>query len=135
MALLVVDEGKVQILELLLSGNFSSDVTLGLYSNNHTPTASDTLADYTDATFPDYAPATPAFATPTLVSGKGKMVESPAIDFVRGVGAGTEDIYGYYVYDSSASILLWAELAAAPITIANVGDTITVTLSLTCDTE
>lgn len=135
MALLVVNEGKVDILDLLNGGNFPANVQIGLFKNNLVPDKDTVLADVTAANFSGYSSATPAFDPATLSTDKGVMVQNPATDFMHNGGGTSNTIYGYYVWDNGAGVLLWIELISPSQLMSNNGDTLSVTARLTCDTE
>jgi len=100
-----------------------NNATLRLYSNNHVPANADTVADYTEATFPGYAGiALSAWSAAALNASNKAETVLPIQVFTAGVIVTPQDIYGIYVtYDVDGS-LLYAELdSSGPITIASTG--------------
>ena len=68
MALVVPTAGELKLLSwALVSTTTPPALTLKLYSNAHQPVASDTTANYTEATFTGYTAATLARASWTTV--------------------------------------------------------------------
>lgn len=130
MALVIVDEGLDELLKRALGTNATGDLLVHLYTNSHTPVGNDTIADYTE---------------PGLGTGYG-AVNVPIADWAYGINihvetalqppitftfsSGPVTVEGYFVTDLSGSTLLWAEQAAAPISIPGGGGTLDVSLKL-----
>jgi len=135
MALVVPDEGEVALLDMLVNGDTLANAELRLYENNLTPDEDTVYGDFNEATFTGYAAQTPTFGSASIVSHKGSISDTATRDFVCST-AGTPDvIYGYYVVDAVNNLVLWAERFASPITIAAAGDTISINLVFTEDSE
>jgi len=99
------------------------DCTLHLYVNNHVPANGDTVADYTEATFPGYAPI-PFGSWPfaTLNASNKASTELAMQIFTAGVVITPEDVYGIYVTHDGSGDLVYAELdASGPVTISTPG--------------
>lgn len=135
MALLVPNEGKLQILDLLNGGDFPTNVRLGLFQGTPTIDKDIVLGDLTPADFSGYSDATPAFDPAIILSDKGVIEQYPPTDFGHNGGATANDVTGYYVWDDLAGVLLWLEAISPSIHMENNGDTIELTARLTCDTE
>lgn len=124
--LLVPDVGLTALLDVL-TGEFTNTLEVGLFNAAHAPAAGDVLSDYTaiEATFPGYSRQVLDNWTAALLIASGfAQTEADIVTWTRGAGAGTEDIYGYFVVDGGGN-LLWAEAPTwAPITIDTLGQTI-----------
>lgn len=99
------------------------DCTLRLYVNNHVPANGDTIADYTEATFPGYA-AIPFGSWPAAsLNPSNKASTELALQvFTAGVVITPEDVYGIFVTHDGTGDLVYAELdAAGPVTISTPG--------------
>jgi hypothetical protein len=105
---------------------------LRLYTNNITPGETDTAGTYTEA-------AGNGYAAITLTGGSWTVTEAdPAsaayaqqtFTFTGALG----DVYGYFVTQTTSGILMYAErFSGAPINIANNGDQIKITPTITGD--
>lgn len=129
MALNVPDEGENRILELIVNKTAAQNLVLKLFKNNITPSDTDTAATYTEATFPGYAAITLPGAS--WNNGGSGAISYGAQQTFTCSGSATDDIYGYYLVQSSSGILMWVERdAAAPAAIRNSGDAIKLTPAL-----
>lgn len=88
--------------------------------------------DFTEASFPDYAPVTlTGGALAAGNPGGAALLTWDDVLFTRGSGVGSEDVYGYIVEDSTATPV-WGEIfvdgggTPTPKTMAIAGDTITI---------
>lgn len=130
MALKVVNQAEVIILQAALNALAPEDVDLRLYQNNHTPVDTDTEADYTEATFIGYAAIAIDAAQWVFTPGDPAQAVYPTVHFESTAGGQNQFIYGYYITQRMSGKLLWAELFAdndpthAPYQIVNNGDNI-----------
>lgn len=95
-------------------------LTYTLYTNNHAPTLSDTLASYTALTGFGSTPIDVLIAAWTFANVVGHIgaLQAPNIAWTNGSGS-PWTIYGYYIVDSTGSILFAAaQFDGAPITVA-----------------
>jgi hypothetical protein len=138
MALLVPDEGEVQLLKDLLGAAALENWTLKLYSNNKTPAESDTAASYTEATFTGYVAktltrdtagghwATPASGSPTGGwSGETNVAES-TYNAQTWSPTTSQTIYGYFIVGATSTKCIFAEIFSSAKNLAN-GDTLSLT--------
>ncbi len=129
MALYVPKVGLIRFLNEIVSDT----LTLRLFSNNHTPAAGDTSANYTEVTGSGYAAVLLTFANWTTTS------DNPAYttynSFVTFTFTGAPgDIYGYYITRASGEVVLAqlfpvAERPFAPIN----GSTVKIKPRITLD--
>ena len=134
MAGVLVNNGEDRMLGLLVnkSGYTLAGLTLRLYKNNVTPAETDTAATYTEATFTGYAAVSLATGDWTLTPGNPSSAAAAQKSFTSSADQTAQDIYGYYLTENAANTLVAAELfAAGPYTIANNGDIIKVTATIT----
>jgi len=132
MPLVVPDVGEVELLKRILYPAGGENGTLKLYSNNVTPSESDTAATYTEATFTGYAaktltssqsaatwavPTTSAGTTSSTYGGGTAQSWSPT---------SSQTIYGYFIVGATTGILWWAELFATAKNLSS-GDTLNLT--------
>lgn len=126
MAFSVPNDSEVRMLEYILNKTSPQDLDIRLFSNNHVPSETDTVANYTEVAGGGYnliqlvpvswsiSAADPSIATHTQVSWT----------FTGAVG----DIYGYYVTRRTSGDLMWAEqFNNGPYTINSNGDEIRIT--------
>jgi hypothetical protein len=124
MALVVPTCGETKLLSWALTTATQPDCHLHLYSNNHTPGASDTAANYTECTFTGYTAHTLARATwgtPTIVSGSAQSTYATQ----SWSATSSQTVYGYYTTADDDNSLVWAELFASPRSLVS-GDVLNV---------
>ena len=129
MALNVSDAGENAILEMIVNKTAAQNPVLKLYKNNITPSDTDTGATYTEATFGGYAAITLTGASWNSAA-SGSISYGSQQTFTCNATA-TDDIYGYYVVQTTSGILLWSERdASAPFAVRNSGDAVKITPSI-----
>lgn len=117
------------VLNALLTGGSVPTLKLRLYSNNYTPTLTDVVGDYTEVTAAGYSAITLSSGSWSVSVVSGQVVASYTGQIFTMTAAVT--VYGYYVTDSSATEVLWAELASGgPFTYGSGGGSIYVQLNL-----
>jgi hypothetical protein len=131
MALVLADLGAKSMLKAYFNNVWASggkDLTLKLFATNVTPTDASTAGSFTEA-------AGGGYASKTLTNGSWTESNSGGIEQAAyaqqtftftGVLTTNTVIYGYYIIDADG-VLVYAELAGAPFTPANNGDTYKVT--------
>lgn len=130
MPLNVPDVGENIVLGALVNKTAPQDLVLRLFKNNITPADTDTAATYTEATFSGYAAITLAGASWNAPA-SGSIAFSAQQSFICS-GAASESVYGYYLTQLSSGLLVWSERdASAPFPIANSGDTVRLTPTIT----
>jgi len=135
MSLIVPDEAERNLLDALVNGDSLAGVLLKLFKNNLTPDQDTVIGDFTESDFSGYAAADPSFGAATTVSHKGQILDSSSRDFVHNGGATSNTVYGYYLVDSTGTILYWCERFASSQVMANNGDTITIQAKFTGQSE
>lgn len=132
MALKFPDTGENLALQMIVNKSVPQDLVLKLYQNNITPAEGDTAATYTEATFSGYASVSLTGASWGAAS--GGTITNTERTFTHNGGVTSNSIYGYYVVQATSGTLLYAERdAAAPFTIANNGDNIKITPTISAD--
>lgn len=134
MTLLVPNEGEVVALEAFVNKTAATDPILKLFKSNTTPAETDTAATYTEADFTGYSAITLTGSSwNAATSGAPSYIDYAQQTFTCS-GAGSTDIYGYYIVGTTNGKLLWAERdASAPFTVTTSGDTVKVTPKITAD--
>lgn len=94
-----------------------------LFSNDYTPVQDSVIGDFTQASYSGYAQQDldPAlWGDPIEVSGIARAAyDGGVFEFLS--TSGTQDVYGYYVTDTSGGVALWGErFVGAPLTITPV---------------
>ena len=116
--------GLVLFLQRMALGDFH----FHLYANNYTPVKGSTLLNFTEAPwlgYVDIAVAAAAFTLYGVAGNVGSLLAAP-IAFVNTSGA-PQSAYGYYVTDTSDTILLAAAIFDASPISQNNGDSWLVT--------
>lgn len=132
MTLVVPNASEAIIMENFLNITAPEDLVLKLFSSNHTPVETDTVADYTETAGGGYTsiPLNAASWTVTPGGPTSAVYPEQTFSFTGAVG----NIYGYYVVQAVSGNLVWAErFTSAPIDIQNNGDEIRITLQITLE--
>lgn len=133
MALNVPDVGENIALEALVNKTAPQNLVLRLFSNNITPSDTDTAGTYTEATFAGYAGITLTGASWGAASG-GTITYGSQQTFTRSSTGTTENIYGYYVTQATSGLLVWSERdGSAPFPVTNNGDAIKITPTISAN--
>lgn len=132
MALIVVNSGESIALKAMLNNTAGQDQKLKLFTNNHTPAFGDTAGSYTEATFTGYAAISLSGASWNFSGGDPTTASYAQQTFTSTAAQATQQVYGYFVVQATSGTLLFAELFSdGPYPIANNGDAISVTPTLT----
>lgn len=138
MALVIQNEGKAELLNLLLKQTtiVNTYYYLFLYVNNYTPVANSVFADFTLPTWVGYASKNllrSGWQDAGFSTGKGVSVygTDPQSWTIGNPGA---TVYGYGVKSLITNSMLWAERFAVPRTLVE-GDQLKLQLQYTDDTD
>jgi hypothetical protein len=140
MALLVPNQAEARMISMITNATTAQNLNLvlGLYKNNLTPASTDVLGDYTAATFTGYSATTLTSGSWTVTaatSGAPATATQTSATTFSCSATTSESIYGYYVYQAGATVMMWAErFSDGPYTIANSGDKVILTASITLST-
>jgi hypothetical protein len=118
MALVFPDQGENLALEMIVNKTAAENLILGLYKNDVTPGESDTEATYIEADF-------------TGCSASSGSIAYAQQTFTSSANQSSQTIYGYRLIQASSGKLVYAERFATPQAIANNGDTIKITPTIT----
>lgn len=133
MALNFPDVGENIALEALVNKTAPQNLSLRLFSNNITPSDTDTAGTYTEATFAGYAAKTLTGATWNAAAA-GSISYSAEQTFTRTSTGTPENIYGYYVTQVTSGLLVYSERdGAAPFAVTNINDAIKITPTITAN--
>lgn len=132
MALNFPDVGENLALEMIVNKTAPQNLVLKLFQNNITPSDTDTAATYTEATFTGYSSI--ALAGGTWGAASGGTITYGAQQTFTCSGASSQSIYGYYVIQTTSTVLLYSERdVAAPFVITNSGDNIKLTPTISAN--
>jgi hypothetical protein len=128
-------QGSLSDLDNWRTGDLAGAI-LHLFDNFHTFAPTDTPADYNEASFVGYAPITPiGWSFPTInIAGKAET-SSPPLTFNFTAGVGTALVYGWYLTDSTGTVLLAVCHFNSPVTLTPAQPALTRTVSLTATSE
>lgn len=133
MALNFPDVGENLALEAIVNKTAPQNLVLKLYSNNITPSDTDTAATYTEATFAGYSAITLTGASWGSASG-GTITYGSQQTFTRTSTGTVENIYGYFCIQTTSTILMYSERdSAAPAPMTNNGDQIKITPTISAN--
>lgn len=131
MALNFPDVGENLALEMITNKTAPQNLVLKLYKNNITPSDTDTAATYTEADFTGYSAITLTGAS--WGSASGGTIAYAQQTFTCS-GASSNSIYGYFVIQTTSTVLLYSERdASAPFTVAVSGDAVKVTPTISAN--
>ena len=131
MSLIVPNSGEILLHTFALT---HEDLTLKLYKNDYTPTATSVVGNFTEADFTGYSAATLDKDDWTIVT-DGNSKASATNDAQSWTAASTQTVYGYYVLStSSATTVLWAERFGVARALTS-GDQLTITPTITASSE
>lgn len=132
MAFSFVNGGRKIVTEAFINKTAPQDLSLRLFTNNITPADTTVAGDLTQATFTGYSAKTLTGSSwGAANNGRPSVSTYPIQTFTSTVTQATQNIYGYYVVQTSSGILLGLErFIDAPIPVTNINDAVTVTLSL-----
>jgi len=132
MALVVPNQGEQIALEALLNKTAPQNLVLRLYTNDVTPGETDTEAAYTEASGDGYAAENLTASSWVVTPGAPTSAAYPQVTFTFTGALG--NVYGYYLTQAVSGKLVYAErFSDGPYAIANNGDQIKVTPTITCD--
>lgn len=128
MTLLVPNVGEGRMLKAIVNHTAPENLVLRLFQSNTTPAETDTEVTYTQATFTGYSPLTLTGSSWTITEGAPSYAQYAQQTFTSSAGSQNQSIYGYYLVQTTSTILMWAErFTDGPYTIVNNGDAIKVT--------
>jgi hypothetical protein len=132
MAVSFTNEAETLALKNFLNVQAAEDITIKLYSNDKTPGHTDITSEYTEVTGGGYASTSLTAGSWSVSSGNPSQAQYPQITFTfNGATDSPSTVYGYYAVGDSTGKLLWADkFPNAPINIANNGDQIKVTITI-----
>lgn len=134
MAGVLVNQGETIALEALVNKTAPQSLVLKLFKNNITPVEADTEAAYTEADFTGYASIALTPASWVTTAGAPSDVTYPQQTFLSSAGAQNQNVYGYYIIQTTSGKLIAAErFTDGPYNIVNNGDAIKVTPKITQD--
>tara|TARA_R110000782_G_scaffold29061_3_gene72545 strand:- start:85 stop:489 length:405 start_codon:yes stop_codon:yes gene_type:complete len=130
MAVVFTDAAEVIALKNFVNNSAPESLVLRLYSNNITPNKLDVVGDYTEVSGNGYSEVTLDPTQFSFNTGDPSSAAYPQITFLFTGNAG--NVYGYFVVRAVTGDLIFSNrFSNAPISIANNGDEIRVTLSIT----
>ena len=132
MAYAVPNNSEVYMLEYILNKAAPQNLDIRLYTNNVTPSETDTAATYTEAVGGGYALIQLTPASWNIVAGAPSLATHTQVSwtFTGAVG----DIYGYFITRRTTGELMWAEIFNnGPYPVNNNGDEIRITPRLSLE--
>jgi hypothetical protein len=130
MAVVFTDAAEIVALKNYVNNTPPESLVLRLYSNNRSPAKTDVVGDYTQVSGNGYAAVTLDPEDFVFTAGDPTSAAYPQVTFTFTGPAG--NIYGYYVTRETTGDVQFANrFSNAPINIANNGDEIRITLTIT----
>lgn len=125
MALVIPDEGALELLVWQLKAALAADVPLsvGLYKNDYHPAKSSHWTDFAQADFPGYfrqdVPRS-GWGDPVIVDGRASSTHG-AVPFEWANTGDPQTLYGYFVLNPATFKVTWAERFASAQLLATGG--------------
>ena len=133
MALLMPQGGENKALEALVNKTAPENLSLRLFKNNYTPVDTSVTGDFTQADFTGYSAIT-LVGSDWNAASAGTISCAAVKEFTSSAGSQNQDIYGYYIVQVTSGVTVWAErFSTAPYNIANNGDKIQVTPTISAE--
>jgi hypothetical protein len=130
MAVVFTNAAELTALKNFLNNTAPETLVLKLYSNDVTPTSADISSDYTEVSGNSYTAVTLTPENFTFTAGDPGAAAFPQVTFSFTGAAG--NVHGYFVVGATSGNLMFANrFSNAPINIANNGDEIRITLTIT----
>lgn len=134
MALLVPNVGEELALKNFLNHTAPQSQLMKLYTNNITPGETDTHSTYTEMSTQGYASKALTGSSWVITPGAPTSAAYAEQTWTFDGTGGSTSVYGYYVVQTTSGVLMWAErFSDGPYTIANNGDQIKITPTITAD--
>lgn len=131
MAVAFTNEAETIALKNFLNILAPENIKIKLYSNNVTPGHTDVVGSYTEVSGGGYSDVTLTPGSWSVSAGDPSQAAYPQITFSFTGATDQGTVYGYYAVGASTGKLLWADrFPNAPINIANNGDQIRVTITI-----
>lgn len=133
MAGIVANAGEELALKNFLNHTAPQNQVLKLFVNNVTPAEGDTAASYTEMSTQGYASKALTGTSWTVTPGAPSSASYAQQTWTFDGTGGATVVYGYFVVQAVSGVLMFAERFASPPTIANNGDQIKLTPTITAD--
>lgn len=131
MALLVPNEGEVQILGIAINNVANENLLLKLFATNVTPAEADTSASYTEVTATGYSAITLTKGSWSIANVGGVTTATyPEQTFTM---TSATNCYGYYVVGATSGKVFWAESFGSNYAIPSGGGSIKITPKVTLE--
>lgn len=134
MPIVLANQSKARLIDS--ERMFLNSCKIRLFTVNYVPVGAMILTD-----FQPYPGDTglsvinsPVFASAVLNGANQGELLAPTITWTASFSAGAITIYGYFVYDATTSLVVYAERASVPFTVSGAGQTYSVTPRKQMDT-
>ena len=105
---------------------------LHLFVNDVSPQKSSVVADFTEASFTDYAVHDVTWSADPLTDGSEWKIISDLASFVAGAAPTPETVYGWYLTDSAGTGLIAAKRYDDPVQITQEFDSVQAVVEMAC---
>jgi hypothetical protein len=133
LTLLVPDLGEAQLLIMALQKATVETQTLKLFVNNYTPVEGSIASNFTEMSTCGYAAKALTRASWSIASAAGVTTASYPQQTWTFTAGGPTTVYGYFIIETTSTVILWGELFASSQVIQNTGDQILLTPKITLE--
>ena len=134
MPLLIPNNGEGDMADAFVAKTTATALILRLYTNNITPSETDTAATYTETTFTGYSAITLTGANWTTTEGAPTQTVYAQQTFTSSAGSQSVSVYGLFMTRTTSGRIALAErFTDGPYSIVNNGDQIRITPQIQFD--
>ena len=134
MTFVIPNNSEIDALGAFVNKSTLGDIELRLFTNDVTPSETDTVATFTEASFSGYSSITLTGANWTITAGNPSTAGYAEQQFTCSADITAINVYGYYMTRASGTKIVLAErFTGGPYTITNNGDWIKITPQITLD--
>lgn len=124
MAVVVPNAAEDVMLQNIVNKTAPQNWRLKLYTNDYTPVAGSTEANFTEANFTGYAAITLTGASWSIVAGSPTQATYAEQTFTSTADQSAQTVYGVYAVQQTSGKIMFAERFASARVVQNNGDNI-----------
>jgi len=127
--IIMANLGSLRVLNALRTG-LLNDLGCALYVNNFLPFRGMAIDDFTEASFPGYAPLSPVFPNVAILNGDAQAQVSSDLLTWTASGASAQTAFGFFLYNVE-TVVIFAQRFDAPVNMSAPGTSLDLTIHIT----